>query len=251
MTDRKFLDSQATPDHTPRGRGYESSLHYFHHDNSYWDQHYADNADGCAGENPLPIGHPDDAPGSVGTLVDLWLAEEGKPEGPAHGLNNTCNRSFPSNMGDHQKYDRGTSQDYSSWPSDFRNFVTGAGCVQGNRVSAVLGAGAATALSDHHAYEDELFAQSVIQTVADHHARGRAEPLFVFWATHAIHSPLQVPRPYLDMFTTTVGKDDNANHARQIYTAMVRFVDDCVANVTAVYKDTGMWSNTLMVLTSE
>ena len=26
----------ATPDHTPVGRGYDSSLHYFHHENDYW-----------------------------------------------------------------------------------------------------------------------------------------------------------------------------------------------------------------------
>ena len=27
----------ATMDHTPRGRGYSQSIHYFHHDNDYWD----------------------------------------------------------------------------------------------------------------------------------------------------------------------------------------------------------------------
>jgi len=26
----------ATFDHTPLGRGYDSSLHYFHHANDYW-----------------------------------------------------------------------------------------------------------------------------------------------------------------------------------------------------------------------
>jgi hypothetical protein len=141
-------------------------------DNSYWDQHYSDNADGCAGENPLPTGNPDDAPGSVGTLVDLWLAEEGVDhEGPAHGMNNSCNASFPSDMGDHQKYDRGTSQDYSGWPQDFRNFVMGAGCLQGPRVAQVLGASAAEALAHHGAYEDELLTQSVLHTVRDPHAR--------------------------------------------------------------------------------
>ena len=28
--------AQATPDHTPRGRGYHTSLSYFHHANNYW-----------------------------------------------------------------------------------------------------------------------------------------------------------------------------------------------------------------------
>eukprot|EP01047_Picozoa_sp_COSAG01_P047296 COSAG01_NODE_4505_length_4961_cov_5.384805_5_plen_74_part_00 len=73
----------------------------------------------------------------------------------------------------------------------------------------------------------------------------------MFWATHGIHSPLQVPRTYLDAFASSVGPDDNSNHARQTYTAMCKFVDDCVKNVTELYKSTGMWNQTLMILTSE
>jgi arylsulfatase I/J len=32
----KWDAGMATPDHTPRGRGYDSSLIYFHHFNDYW-----------------------------------------------------------------------------------------------------------------------------------------------------------------------------------------------------------------------
>ena len=31
--------ARATPEHTPRGRGYASSLGYFHHDNNFWNEH--------------------------------------------------------------------------------------------------------------------------------------------------------------------------------------------------------------------
>jgi arylsulfatase B len=58
----------ATPDHTPQGRGYDTSLLYFDAANGYWDN--------------LPEG------GSfcpqTGELTDLW-----KMGGPAHGLNNS------------------------------------------------------------------------------------------------------------------------------------------------------------------
>ena len=32
----KWDCGMATPEHTPRGRGYESSFGYFHHANDYW-----------------------------------------------------------------------------------------------------------------------------------------------------------------------------------------------------------------------
>lgn len=32
----KWDVGMATVDHTPRGRGYDSSFGYFHHDNDYW-----------------------------------------------------------------------------------------------------------------------------------------------------------------------------------------------------------------------
>ena len=32
----KWDAGMATAEHTPRGRGYEQNLHYFHHANDYW-----------------------------------------------------------------------------------------------------------------------------------------------------------------------------------------------------------------------
>lgn len=51
----------ATRTHTPEGRGYETSLAYFHHGNSYWSDE--------TGDLTCPVG------------VDLWDTDH-----PAHGL---------------------------------------------------------------------------------------------------------------------------------------------------------------------
>ena len=59
--------------------------------------------------DPLPAGEPADKPGSVGAVVDLWRAAAGRPEGPARGWNNTCNASFPSDMGGRSRGPRGHS----------------------------------------------------------------------------------------------------------------------------------------------
>lgn len=65
------MHTQATPAHTPHGRGYEDSLLYFHHMNDYYDSTY---------ENPSGI--------CDGTMrpVDLWMSRSSDSyEGPAHG----------------------------------------------------------------------------------------------------------------------------------------------------------------------
>eukprot|EP00035_Acanthoeca_spectabilis_P003368 m.92872 g.92872 ORF g.92872 m.92872 type:complete len:439 (-) comp12086_c0_seq2:653-1969(-) len=57
----KWDAGMATPTHTPKGRGYETSLGYFHHGNSYWSDE--------TGDLTCPVG------------VDLWDTGH-----PAHGL---------------------------------------------------------------------------------------------------------------------------------------------------------------------
>ena len=57
----------ATPDHTPKGRGYDTSLGYFHHGNDYWTEH-------------------------MGRFVDLWETDQ-----PAYGFNGT--KIDPSSTG--------------------------------------------------------------------------------------------------------------------------------------------------------
>merc|ERR1712070_1370464 len=64
----KWDVGMATPEHTPHGRGYQSSLHYFHHANDYWTS-----KTGTCGTKPNKVG-----------IVDLW-----DTDGPAHGQNNS------------------------------------------------------------------------------------------------------------------------------------------------------------------
>lgn len=74
----KWDAGMATPDHTPKGRGYDSSLIYFHHANDYWTS-----IDGTA--------CPTSASGKKTiSVTDLWATD-----GPAKGLNNSwdCSQS--------------------------------------------------------------------------------------------------------------------------------------------------------------
>ena len=69
----------ATNAQTPRGRGYDQSLHYFHHANDYW----TSQTDSC----PSGFGKE-----STVEITDLWqtnIDEQGF-QGPAHLYNNSC-----------------------------------------------------------------------------------------------------------------------------------------------------------------
>ena len=70
-------------------------------------------------------------------------------------------------------------------------------------------------------YEDSIFQQHVLQFIEE---STPSDPLFIFWAPHIVHTPLQVPEEYFRMFDF-VEATDKATHERQIYHAMVHFAD--------------------------
>jgi arylsulfatase I/J len=86
-------------------------------------------------------------------------------------------------------------------------------------------------------YEDAKFTRRVLEIVAQHDP---AQPLFLFWAPHSVHVPLEVPTAYLDRFAFI---DDPQ---RRSYAAMVNFIDEAIGNVTAALQARGMWESTLL-----
>lgn len=188
----------ATSDHTPRGRGYQQSLCYFHHLNDEWSQTVWQQA--CPrGNESVPV-------------VDLWLAPRGMPEGPALGWNNTC-------LGD---------QPPGGCPP---------GCSPGP-------------FADHEwaGLEDALLAREAVRAIEAH--PDPEQPLFVFWAPHAVHTPLQCPQEYVDSFAFMT-PTDTAKHYRQLYAASVAFIDDAFQNVTAAFRRRRMWERLLVVMSAD
>ena len=86
-----------------------------------------------------------------------------------------------------------------------------------------------------------------MDTIAAHDA---ATPLFVFWAPHIVHAPLEVPQEYFEKFNF-IAPTDREGYSRQLYHAMVNFADAAVGNLTKALKDKGMWEDTLIVFSSD
>ena len=75
-------------------------------------------------------------------------------------------------------------------------------------------------------------------------------PLFLFWAPHIVHTPLQLPEEYVRRFDF-IAPTDKPTHERQVYHAMVNFADAMVANVTKSLQWKGMWEDTLFVFSTD
>lgn len=192
----KWDVGMATEDHTPKGRGYDSSMLYFKHDNDYWTS-YSNPSDDVEGSTGCP-GQP--------LFTDLW-----KDSAPAWGLNNSGACWVPSSGFPIVK--RRTEENCPAYPS-----------ISGCR------------------YEDEIFAEFVLDAIQTHNL---GQPLFIFWATHVVHGPLQVPKIFLDLYNHV---DD---WRRRRYLAMTRFLDSAVERVTKMLKTRGMWDNTLIVFSAD
>jgi arylsulfatase B len=91
-------------------------------------------------------------------------------------------------------------------------------------------------------YEDDLFTNRVLNIIAAHDP---AQPLFLYWAPHIAHVPLEVPQAYVDKFSFI------NTSSRQLYMAMINYVDDQVGRVVTALTAKGMWNNTLWVSSAD
>lgn len=187
----KWDVGMATHKHTPKGRGYQTSLGYFNHDNDRWTQKCVHRC-GCEDHADNP------------EVTDFW-----EDDGPAADKNGT----------------------------DFQEFIFL------NRMEKII---------ENHDPND---------------------PLFLFYAPHVAHCPLQVPEQYLNRFsfiTQDQGRDcANADgdvpnvlmkerqppgfkfHCRRQYRATVNLLDDIIGHVAQKLIEHDLWDNLLLVFTSD
>ena len=98
-----------------------------------------------------------------------------------------------------------------------------------------------TILGEDH-YEEALFKDRLLNIVANHNP---SEPFFLYYAPHIVHGPYQVPEKYLRKF------DSIDNELRQVYHAMVSYLDDVVGELIQAFKSKGMWDDMLFVVSSD
>jgi len=205
----------ATHAHTPHGRGYDESLLYFHHCVDYWTQ-------------TPSIGCPNGGGSSTTIAVtDLW--ENGAPS-HSNGSSSCGTVRQPLATCDCSSCDGCANA--SDYPTPHGG--TGAGRIlRGPYVGT--------------RYVDDVFAARAVRAVLQHPLNVSSPPLFLVWAPHAAHTPLQVPQVTLNRFVNITDSS-----SRRVYSAMVAHADAHVATLIAALKSRGdMWSRTLLVFASD
>ena len=91
-------------------------------------------------------------------------------------------------------------------------------------------------------YEEGLFKERVLEVISNHDL---LTPLFLYYAPHIVHTPYEVPEAYLKMF------DFIDDKLRQVYHAMVKYLDDDVGEILDALKRKGLWDNLLFITSSD
>ncbi|XP_028318527.1 arylsulfatase B [Gouania willdenowi] len=91
-------------------------------------------------------------------------------------------------------------------------------------------------------YSTQLFSDKAISIIRTHNPQ---QPLFLYVALQAVHSPLQVPKRYLTPYSFI--KDPH----RRLYAGMVSAMDEAVGNITLALKQSNLWNNTVLVFSTD
>ncbi|XP_022795408.1 arylsulfatase B-like isoform X2 [Stylophora pistillata] len=91
-------------------------------------------------------------------------------------------------------------------------------------------------------YSARLFAQQAQKVVLSHNA---SAPLFLYLPFQNVHGPTQAPQEYVNKYQFIDQK------TRREYAAMVDIVDEAIGNVTQALEQSGLWNDTLLIVTTD
>lgn len=91
-------------------------------------------------------------------------------------------------------------------------------------------------------FDSSLFGAEAVRVINAHDPK---DPLFLYLAFTAPHTPFQAPQPYVDRYSSI------ADTNRKTYAAMVSVIDDEVGKVVDALEKKGMRDNTLIVFVSD
>ncbi|QIF04354.1 arylsulfatase [Roseimicrobium sp. ORNL1] len=91
-------------------------------------------------------------------------------------------------------------------------------------------------------YTTQLFGREAVKLIQQHNP---TQPLYLYLAFNAPHTPYQAPKEYIDRYPNI------ADPTRRTYAAMVSCLDDEIGNVVRALEERGMRGNTFIVFHSD
>jgi len=107
---------------------------------------------------------------------------------------------------------------------------------------------------DPPCYEEHIFKEMAKEVIRRHALERNPKPMFLLYAAHLLHTPLQVPKSYqarIQALVKAQGGQPFDSHNRMLYAAMVLYLDDAVREMVNELKRYNMWDNTLMVFVAD
>ncbi|XP_041367682.1 arylsulfatase I-like [Gigantopelta aegis] len=95
---------------------------------------------------------------------------------------------------------------------------------------------------DFGEYSSFVFAERAVDVIR---SNNKNNPLFLYISFQAVHSPLQAPRKYLEIYKR------QRNKPRRIYSAMVSAMDAAIGVIMQSLRDEGYMKNLLIVFTTD
>lgn len=109
------------------------------------------------------------------------------------------------------------------------------------------GAGCSKFVDERGNYSTTVFTRESLRVIHEHAANQNEHPLFLYLAHQAVHHPDQVPRHYRDIYNNRTAWGEK----RKIYAGMLTAVDDSVREVVQALQATGLWENTVLMITTD
>lgn len=94
-------------------------------------------------------------------------------------------------------------------------------------------------------YSTYLYADEAVRVLQDHQNKEAEQPLFMYLSWQAMHGPLEAPPEY----HLPLPNDPRGHRSKM--NAMAAILDEGIRNVTEALKQTGMYKNTLIVVSSD
>jgi len=94
-------------------------------------------------------------------------------------------------------------------------------------------------------YSSILLGDRAVKIIQDHAENHSDSPLFMYLPFQSVHSPLQVPKKYEDMYPNIKTK------SRRIFSGMVSAMDEAVGKVVQELSNQGMLEDTVIVFTAD
>ncbi len=91
-------------------------------------------------------------------------------------------------------------------------------------------------------FDNILFGREAVRVINKHDGKN---PLFLYLAFTAPHTPFQAPKEYIERYSSI------ADESRRTYAAMISVMDDQIGKVVAALEKRGMRDNTLIVFQSD